>query len=266
MLLSIKDTILEKRGLLFNLFFFVYLLTLQPIVLRRVGRVLERGQDDIWLGILIVFVSIFETAGIFWKTPAVALRLRTDTDRNQKGNIGFGFIFLVWIFHTVISVSLMMIALNAFDAWKVDQNQEISGWVIGLLFLIIIKELILLFYWMDQFGSAKPANLLSEEKQQKIFHRELIGEIALFLFGIVAFTSNWEFIAVNTPILPGNYIYILLQYLVALFLCLLFFLPIRCMFIFEEYLTLNTQREIFLFWSTILLNVVFSLTIIPNPF
>lgn len=254
--------ILHKRGILFNLLFFVYLLFFQPLLLRRVSWVIERGQTDFWLGMLMITVSILETFGIFWKTPAVAQRLKQAKRLGEADDAGFGFIFLVWIFHTVIAVSLMMMAFNAFGIWRTGQTDEINGWAMGIMVAVIIKEIVILVFWIDQFTTSAEENKLTKTN---LFNREIWGDIALFLFGAVAFTSIWEFIASNTPIDGGHIIYILIQYALAVLLCLMFFLPIRSLFIFEEFLNRTNTRDDLFFWGSILINVLFSLTLIPLP-
>ncbi len=255
----------QKRGILFNLFFLLYLFSFQPLLLREVSWIVERGQTNFWLGMLMIFVIVVETVGIFWKTPAVAQRLRILKQNKAAKETGFGFVFLVWIFHTVIAVSVLMIAFNAFGVVIIRELEEMGGWIILIFVGMIVKELIILLYWMDQFTAKEADKPANQEQVQNNFRKEIFGDIALLIFGAVAFTSIWEFIAVNTPILPGSFFSIVSQYILAAFLCLIFFLPIRSLYIFEEYLTKSTRRENIIFWGSLLVNILFSLTIIPGP-
>ena len=262
---KIIQQIIKQRGVLFNLFFLLYMLSLQPILLREVSWVIERGRLNPILGWLMVIVSVLETIGIFLKTPAVAKRLDLAKRVGEAEKAGTGFVFLVWIFHTVIAVCLLMLAFQAFGVWSTGSEDEISLTAALIMFGLITKEIVILLYWMIKFAP-EPEDQRKEstaEQWRKMTRREIAGDIALFIFAAVAFTSIWEYIAINTPIETGNIFYMLLQYALAGFLCLLFYLPIRSLYIFEEFLMRSSRRDDLLFWGTVSINVIVCLTIIP---
>lgn len=234
---KLKSLFYEQRGVFFNALFLVYLTTLQPLLLRRMDAVINRDQRDVFVGTLILLIMVMETLGIWLKVSGVMQRLRERApERNPAGL----FFFAVWALHTVLSALLLFPLLKSFG---LDQSEAVG---MVLLILVVLKELVLLGYLM--IGAENRATRLFPKDLSR---SELAGDLLLFLFAAVAFSATWGVISPGVPVFKGNLALILVNAFGAGLIFLILFLPLRMVYVIEEW---NTRGYAPWLVVTVLLN------------
>lgn len=219
----LKTLFYEQRGIFFNALFLVFLLALQPLLLRRMDAVINHDRRDVLVGSLLLLVMVLETLGIWLKVPGVMKRLlERDPERNPAGF----FFFAVWALHTVLSALLLFPFLKSFG---LDENETMG---LVLLVLVVLKELVLLGYLMIGAGN-RATRLLPMD----LSRAELAGDFLLFMFAAVAFSATWGVISPGVQVSQGNFVLTVVNAFGAGLIFLILFLPLRMVYVIEEWNT-----------------------------
>jgi hypothetical protein len=213
------------RGILFNLLFLGYLALLQPLVLRRLDGVLERGAVDPLLGVLLLVVPWLELAGLYLKAPVVLARLRTNSARWPTT-----LPIVVWMAHLVLNIMLLV----GFACFGVNSGDDPPLWGVLLMAAVVIKELFFLLYWTLKVEPGKEPRE-TRFLQETWFLRELAGDLLLLPFALLSFSCLWQMLVARNPIhysSPGD---AAVELALAVFVFLLLFTASRSLYVIEEW-------------------------------
>jgi len=219
------------RGMAYNLLFVVYLLTLQPFVVATASEIFQHETPSLVFGVLLLVVMGIEAVVLPRKMRDVFAR----SDRDLPP-----VVFLVWIFHMVVSVILGIHASLAVGL-AVDRSV--------LMPIIVVKELAL--------GTAlvrpgkKPTPLTAREA--------LWVDLGLLLFSCIAYGTIWEAgVGRFTIHLPTAGWYDLISFFVLCpVLVFMMVLPIRLPFFAEELVADQSRKgRIHLILSFVVLVVI----------
>jgi hypothetical protein len=222
------------RGIIFNLLFVLYYLTLQPVLLRRLADVDQSNQTDYLIGALIFAAMILELIGFWLKKPLIARRFMASpqSDAAPASRILLALVPLAHIFLTAV------MAIKALPTVGLPfHGNNILALVV---FLLALSREGLWLGWLVQFfqnkASPDPPRRwpgISEETQSHL--SDMIGDVCLFFFGCIAYSTAWEVLASTTPIQPDESL--ILQYFGAVILFLMIYPPSRGVYSIEELFT-----------------------------
>jgi hypothetical protein len=252
------------RGILFNLLFLAYLALLQPLVLRRLDAVLERGAVDPLLGVLLLVVPWLELAGMYFKAPVVLERLRQGAARWPST-----FPTVVWMAHLVLNVMLFV----GFACFGVVSGDDPPLWGVLLMVAVVLKELYFLLYWTLKVEPVQ-ARATSSAEDSEARHSpspyparpgwsELAGDLLLLPFALLSFSCLWQMLVARSPIhysSPGDAV---VELALAVFVFLLLFAASRSLYVIEEWATLRGKWPIAAWAVSILLNLALAVAFLP---
>lgn len=216
------------RGLVFNGLFVVYLLVGQPVVVEAAADIFQNETKHIPFGVLLVVVMVLEALVLPRKMRDVFARSEGDMPK---------VIFLVWVFHMVVSVLLGIQASLAFGI-NVDRSFFMP--------IIVIKEL------------ALGTTLIRPDKQPApLSVREALRvDLGLLVFSCIAYSAIWEAgvgrFSLHLP--TAGWYDIISFFVLAPLLVFMIILPIRLPFFAEEWIADQSRR------GTI--NIVLSFTVL----
>lgn len=219
------------RGIAFNVLFVLYLLILQPVVVRTASGIFQHETPHAPFGVLLIVVMVIEAVVLPRKMRDIFARSDRDLPR---------IIFLVWVFHMVVSV---LLGIHASLAFGMDVDRSF------LLPLIVIKELAL--------GTAL---IRPDERPTPLAAPEALGvDLGLLFFSCLAYSTIWEAgVGRFTIHLPSATLYDLITFFV--FCPVLVFtivLPIRLPFFAEELIATQSRKgKINLLLSFVVLIVI----------
>lgn len=213
--------IVVDLGLAFYILFFngvlygvLYRRVFRESLLESTSGVIYHSQTNYLLGTLLLLATIGEFIAILLK--------RKEIGESEKKT---GSLFIIWMFHTVISTVLVIIALKAFGL-SMTKNQ---GLFAGIFMVVVLKELVILFLI---FIGSQPQPLPGRKR--------IIADLLMLFFYCVAYTVTWETIMgqpnFNNHLLAANYSPILtVTYtLIAILLFCVFYLPLRLPYFMTE--------------------------------
>lgn len=208
-----------------------------------------------WLGVLLALVMILEVYSLPEKLKFVhfAIRERREGDASSTG------LFFLWMFHTVISILVLFHAANAFGAKVFDREEgsEMPGWLGALIFLVVIKELYLLFpIWLSDGAN------LSAERYARPKRREWFHDLVLVSYACLAYSLTWGMMA-DTPLQREHPVMGVVNTLVASLLFLIFYLPMRIPYQMEEWAGVETGRDLLRWVLSILAALVPAIWALP---
>jgi|GEM_PF-1896053 len=235
--------IFESGSVLTNLFLFSYLFFFHELVydyffydiVRDVSRaaIFENRENPV-LGLLLFGIIVAEFVAYVWKSKSA----RVSED-------GFGGIFLIWIFHTVIAV-LMSITAMTMLGYSMD---DVSCQMVLVLFLTVIKELAIL---------GVVAVKSDKKNDEKISRWKSIGADVIFaVFYSLAYT-----IVIGNILAPSNYEnylfaawyakpLMIMNTLIIILLFFMFYMPMRMAYFIFEKPRSGTERAVS--WAAVIL-------------
>ncbi len=192
-------------------------------VLEISSDILHEGARHPLLGSILFLAVIGEFVAFVLKAR------HGDVTRSDSSGI-----FLLWMFHTVVSVLMTIIAMGSFGI----TFDEGSGWMIlaGVLFATVIKELLILFILIGAGEAKKKSHLKS-----------FLADCLFLVFYSLAFT-----VVIGNTLRPNdynNYIMascysiplIAMNTFIIVLLFFMLYLPLRIpYFVYERY---NSSRE-----------------------
>lgn len=249
----------RREGLFFNLICGAYFLLVSPHVVAAVKAGAHPDPTSPgaspWLGALLALVMILEIYSLPEKLKFVhfAIRERREGDASSVG------LFFLWMFHTVISILVLFHAANAFGANVFDREKgsEMPGWLGVLVFLVVIKELYLLFpIWLSD-GANLPAERYARPKRREWFH-----DLVLVSYACLAYSLTWGIMA-DTPLQREHPVMWVVNTLVASLLFLIFYLPMRIPYQVEEWAGIKTGGDLLRWVLSILAALVPAIWALP---
>ncbi len=248
----LEDTIFNWEGWIFNLLAGIYFLFFSTMV-RDISITNFKGEEDVfmpWFGFVLIAISILEIYAFPKKMKYVHLAIQ-----ERGGNSGSGF--LLWMFHAVISILLVMMALQSFGYDISPENDSTPWWMMLLLFATVIKELFFLFFiWGIEEN-------ISKKKYKRPNKKEWILDLILLAYMCIAYSVTWETITYNTPMEKDNLVMYILNIVVASMLFLMFYMPLRIPYLLEEMAGIKTTKDVLIFISSILLVLVPVIAALP---
>ncbi len=225
---SWQDFIMKKRGIVFNGFFLLYIVLIQPLILPALYGAINFEETYIVIGVLMLIAIVVETIGIYWKSKVIGSRKSPEAE--------FGWLFmLVWMFHAVVSIIVYMWALETFGVEITGDGQP--HWSIYGCIFIVIKELAILFIL-----------ILSDTSKKKSMStaKELVADFFLLFFACIAYTSTWEAVTNQPGMKLSEYGAgeAALYAGVAGLIFLIFFIPIRMVHVIEDLYSMKTGRDV----------------------
>ncbi|MBD3287150.1 hypothetical protein GF359_10750 [candidate division WOR-3 bacterium] len=236
------------RGVLFNVLFFVYILTAKIPLVKTVAGVMELNQTNIVVGLILIVVTFAELVGIHLKLPVLNSRI-------GKGEIKrFALFFVIWVFHIVVNMSLVIFGLKA--AGIFFENERLSWLPVVFAVFVVLKEIYLLMYFW-----ARP-RIKRKVPEARLVIRELTGDALIFCWSAVAFTVTWVYGASAGLVQPGNVLVIILQLVGAMLIFLMMFLPLRLLQFYEEWTTPRTKSQKLWTWLSLSASILAAILIL----
>ncbi len=228
-------SISRSHGTLVTAIFVIYALFVQGWLLPMFGFVIGDGYGGRIAGIILLTIFVLETVGIWIKAPEIYARLKGE---NKEQSI---HIFLVWMFHLVVMSFLLNFGLEGLGIHH-DSSEFLYGFVMAIG---LIREIVLLVRIIMSEGATKKHSGLNE----------IVADVFLTIFLCVGYTAIWETISANMQVeLIMDDILLSVVYVgITMILFLIFFLPLRMMYVLEDFLTIRTKGDWMYWWFSILI-------------
>jgi len=200
----------------------------------------EASSDILYSGTTNPFLGAILIAAIFGEFTAFVLKARYGPETSSEGP----GIFLLWMFHTVVSVIMTIIAMGAFGI-NFD-NHRADALLSAALFASVIKEIAILVIIIGGIGKRRSSKL-----------KNLLADMLFLLFYSLAFTT-----VIGNILKPhdySNYLMAshysipltLLNTFIVILLFFMLYLPLRIpYFLYERY---ENTRELIIGGLSILL-------------
>lgn len=245
---SLAEFVICNRGIVFNLALLAYILIVQHPLLYAVIRAYERGRTNYFLGALMIFLIIAEKIGIHLKLPVLNYRLRGNKTRHWWA------IFIIWVFHIIINTMLL---INAYTFFGWDLGAENAHWALLIgPFAVVIAELYILIYFF-----LKP-RVKKVDNPCKLMIREFTGDAIIFVWSAVTFTTTWVYLTSQPFIGSGSFWFVLIQLLGVALIFLMMFLPLRLLYLYEEWSQPVTRKRRLWLWLTFAANVAGAMVVV----
>ncbi len=233
-------------SVIFNILSALYFAFLSPIIL-KISVVTVKSERVFlpWFGVSLIIISVLEIYAFPKKIKYVRKAVK---DRGGKFINGI----ILWLFHTLISIGIVLAIFKSFGMNTTKPDIFMSL----LLFVVIIKELVLLFFMMIDYED------VTLEKFKRPNNKEWIIDVILFAYACLAYTVTWQTIASDINMQKQNTGMYLLNILIASLMFLIFYMPVRIPYFLEEVSQLKTGKDILKYIFSILLvliSVIFSL-------
>lgn len=211
------------EGLVFNVTCDIYFVLLAPLIVSTADAVMRQpGVTAVWLGVLILAISLAE----LWAFP-VKMRFVNQAVRTHGDSAGSAF--MLWLFHAVISVILVMLIAECFGA-EIGEGDDSTTWMAIVMPIVVIKELVFLFVLMAGIDDdSEPLPRYTRPQR-----REWLADAILVVYACVVYSASWGSIMSNADLEPHNLPMYVLNLFVASLLFLIFYLPLRIPYWIEE--------------------------------
>lgn len=239
------DALLRYRFVFLNLLsaalLGAYFHWIHPTFLEHIVAVYRTRQPDLALGGVLLCMYPLEIIGLLLKLPAFSERMNRNARPSSLGVGLGGFLLMGTLAVNGLPAILILPALN------LDQNMNIAKLVPMLLLLAVIflclalPTAILGGVWnASSSRSSQPAasSLQAVPARPKFtwkgFARETSGDLLLTLYGVMALTATWDFMAAISP--PDDH-YSLGSMVVLFLIFVFFYASSRAVYSMEEVLT-----------------------------
>lgn len=235
------------HGTVLNVLWVFYILFFSEQVLQLSHLAVSENQPAYGLAIILLLTMVAETIALPKKLRNTYVKLnQLIPDGVPQDNSTLPFLF--WILHTLVSLVIVLFALNM--CGHDLQNDKYMYIYLPLIFGVVIKELVLLFYFFD-FTNPK-----QKDKLPKINRfADILYDLILFVFSCLAYTVTWQNIAYN---MAGksetNSVLLLVNLFASSVIFLMFYLPLRTPYILESIYNPKPQPRVW-FLVTLFLTV-----------
>lgn len=240
-----KDYKYKWEGLIFNLICILYFLLLAPIIQKTaISSLKTEGSYMPWLGGLLILISLLEIYAFPKKMRYVHAAIKI-----QNGNIGNGFI--LWMFHSIISIILIFSTVQAFGFDLIGEDKDVPWWMIFLFIAVVIKEL----YFLGMIFIFN-TNTEIPEKYQRPNKTEWIVDLILIIYACITYTVSWQVLSNGMDMEKDNNVMYVVNCFVAGLIFLIFYMPLRIPYYLEEIAQLKTDWDWLKFLGPLLLMVI----------
>ena len=226
------------RGLIGNLIFAVYALWFEGPIAGAAMRAVHEQQTNIGLGLSIVGLVALEPLLLREKRRQISQRLAAHNGSNDGGWSPGAPLFL-WLFHAMVTVVMMGVALFALDPPRLV--------LYPAALVLIAREGYLLFavFLEIEFPASRPRV------------PEALVDAGLVAFQCVAYSTTWHLITgASGPLNERSLGVTLLNAVVAGLLLLMFLVPSRSAHFLEQVLFARTPRRRWLVLSSLVVAVI----------
>lgn len=220
-----------------NIFWALYILLLSETLLIYTRKHILENTGIVYLfPALLIVAMLAETYALPRKLRYVfASGKAPGNEANNTDNEGC-LQFGLWMFHTLISTVITMFALQMLGFDIKEAGNEL--FITLVLFAVIIKELVLLFFIMgltDNENTAPPPRYTANE---------WFCDVVLLIYACLAYTVTWQTITYNMRGAPQeNTAMLLVNMAASALLFLLFYLPLRIPYLIEETRQITDNRQ-----------------------
>lgn len=221
-------TLFERyRGLALNLGFILYLIFLNPWVVYQLRLIVVKEISSPLWGWFLIGLMLAELIAIHLKYPAVRTRLQKARPQQTMGGL---FLIGIWIAHMLVNVLLGLAAMQAFG---INHRSDKDLFLIVIL-AATLKELYLLFYLMYMDKKTRP------DVERRTYKREMWLDLVFFVYTCIGFSATWELMFGDLK-LDTDLSMALFISAAFMFVFFLFYLPLRMLYLIEEwYVTKGT--------------------------
>jgi hypothetical protein len=199
-----------------------------------------------WLGVAIILISFLEMYAFPKKMKYVHYAIKSHGGEAPMG-------FMLWMFHAMISLILMMMTYSAFGSHiSPDESGEsqMSPWMGAVFFMTVIKELYLLFCMMGMNDGLPPDEYARPNK------REWVLDLILMAYACIVYSVTWETISYGMDMEQHDTPMFILNLVISSMLFLMFYMPLRIPYYLEELAHLETDKDFLLFIGSVLLVLI----------
>lgn len=244
----------QWEGFVFNLFCGLAYVLLGPVLVETAslavdGKLEDENRSAVWLGVLIILVSLLEIYAFPIKMRYIREAIREKGDDRASG-------FVLWMFHTVVSIILVFVVSATFGGpLMAGKESEPSTWMMVAFFVVVIKELGLLScLFIPGEGPPNPA-------YARPSLREKVVDLILIAYALVVHCVVWGTIS-RMELQWGDPVMFVVNLLAASLVFLMLFLPLRIPYWIEEMARAKTWQDWLLLCASILAVLVPALWVI----
>lgn len=241
---SVADKIYAWEGLVFNLLCALYFAFLSPAILEiTYHNVHHQASFHPWLGFALVTITVLEIYAFPQKMKYVH---KAVLNHNQQSINGF----IMWMFHTVISILIIFFTIEAFGIEITEKGamNNAPWYVVVLPIIVVIKELYFLFFI---FGDND--RIEGFDRPNK---KEWIIDLILMSYACLAYTVTWETITKDMDMGKQDTVLYIANICVAGVLFLSFYMPLRIPYYVEEIAQMKTKKDVAKFVFSILIVLI----------
>jgi hypothetical protein len=222
--------------------FILYIVFAEKPLSSIISHAVYNNTRNIFTGVFLLFVLLMEMAGIKVKLTCIGNEVRQSNPGKAGKSLSSNFSLLIWIFHTVIGVILVMNFLVLISGKDISEDMPV--WGILILFIAVIREIIILVLLMSSEipGKIKKVHWITEP----------LADLCLFLFTCTAYTSTWGVLGRNMKVRGENPGITIVYFIVAMLVFILFYVPINLMYYVEQSHYRTSTLESMLFYASIL--------------
>jgi hypothetical protein len=221
------------RHIVFGVLFLAYVQFLHPVLLGLLAsaRQKELSAWGLALGLVLFGIQAWELIGVWLKLPVTQEKIRQNPNPSGIAKFGVGAAQLA---HLFMALMIFNNILPFFGMTRICFNYDTRFApcffsTLGFL-VILVKEMIVLFLFLN----SKPAHPPLDLNEPAVRIREMVGEVILLSFGMVAFSLSWNGIIDFLNPAEGEAFWVTLLGSILLFMTL--YPPSRLVFITEEWL------------------------------
>ena len=236
------------RLVIYDLLFSSFVLFAEPRILPEMKIMAANPyinpEPVIWLAVLILAALTAEPFGVYLKFRAMGSRMLENKTAKPGGYIYVKWGMLICFLHAGVGVSVMVFCFMAFG-FSMHQNEN----MFRLFFLAALVREGFIFYFAN-------FQRVPQSPEQGTGFRNIIADLLLFFYGIIAYTATWRVIPESDINLTADSYWVLgLLLLVTSVLFLMFYVSSNMASIFEGFIYARTKRQVYLRYCSLLLVV-----------
>ncbi len=222
------------RSIAFDALFCLYILLLEPLLLPELRNYVNQPysykRHAYWIAFILIGALLCEVPGIYLKFKSIGEKMLKKGLGKPGGRIWLKGGFVIYLFHTAV---FLLVAVSAFRALGLTLHENENLFRLLFIAYLVIEGFITYFI----FSAKIPA-----QPRPHAIILNILGEICLFFFGVVAFTVTWRINPIIiTDFSPGS----IATLIVGSVLFLMFYLPCNLATVYDNFLTATSRRQVF---------------------
>jgi hypothetical protein len=236
------------RGIAFDVLFCLYIFFLEPLLLPElrlyVNQPYTYKRHAYWIAFILIVALVCGVPGIYLKFKAIGEKmLKAGLGKPGQG-IWLKWGFIIYLLHTAVG---LIVAISAFRACGLTIHENENLFRLLFITYLTLEGFITYFIF-----SAK----IPEMPRPHALIKNILGEICLFIYGVIAFTVTWR---INPIIITDFSLGSVLAIFFASVLFLMFYLPCNLATVYDNFLTATTRRQVFYRIASLILVVMAAL-------